>query len=121
MYFSILNKAAVTSAESLCTNIILTTCTSRRKTHSELQDKINVAVNDVRLYEKAIKQFSNKDTQTQLAKYLLKTVGAEIVNTVFVFLSEEHGSRQDSSHDLTPEVCIFLYCRKIIETGNLTR
>lgn len=115
-----MNKAAVTSAESLCTNIILNTSTSRRKTHSELQDKINVAVNDVRLYEKAIKQFSNKDTQTQLAKYLLKTVGTEIVNTVFVFLSEENGSRQDSNYDLTPEVCILLYYRKITKTANLT-
>lgn len=104
-FHPILNKAAMTSAESLCANLVLNTGASRRKTHSDLQDKINVFVNDVRLYEKGIKQFPNKDTQAQLTKYLLKTLGTDIVNIVFVFLSQESGSHQDSSgHDLTPEM-----------------
>lgn len=103
-FHPILNKTALANAESLCANMILNTSGSRRKTHSELENKINVAINDVRLYEKAIKQFSNKDTQTLLEKYLLKTVSSEIVNTLFVFLQQEGGSHEDASHDLTPEM-----------------
>ncbi|KAG8269079.1 E3 UFM1-protein ligase 1 [Homalodisca vitripennis] len=99
------NRRALVAAETAFENIMMNRGSSRRKTHSDLQEKLNVSVNDVRLYEKAIKQFPNKDTQAQLAKYLLKTTATEIANAIFNFIAQESGSHPDMSgdKDLTPE------------------
>lgn len=78
--------------------------TSKRKTHTDLQEKLNVAVNDVRLYEKAIKQFPSKETQTQLTKYLLKTTATEVVNAIFNFVAQDICSPVSGNRDLSLEV-----------------
>lgn len=80
---------------------------SRRKLHSELQDKLNMLLNDIRLYEKGIKQFPNKDTQTQLTKYLIKTVATDLVNNLFLFVAQESFTCNDNVKEITPEVFFF--------------
>uniref|UniRef100_A0A1B6D5T8 E3 UFM1-protein ligase 1 homolog n=1 Tax=Clastoptera arizonana TaxID=38151 RepID=A0A1B6D5T8_9HEMI len=99
-----LNKAALQAASIAYENIVLNRNSSRRKTHSDTQDKLNVLVNDIRLYEKAIKHFSSKDTQGQLVKYLLKTTGTELVNYIFTLVAQDNCSHQpDATKELTPE------------------
>lgn len=107
--FRDLNKKALSVAEAVFENTMLNRGSSRRKTHSEMQDKLNTTVNDVRLYEKAVRQFPNKETQTQLAKHLLKSTATEVTNTIFSFIAEESGSHPDITKDkeLTPEVIQF--------------
>lgn len=104
--FRDLNRKALAAAEAKFEDMMMNRGSSRRKTHSELQEKLNVSVNDMRLYEKAVKQFTNKDTQAQLTKHLLKTSATEIVNTVCTFVAEEAGSLTEASRDkeLSPEV-----------------
>lgn len=106
IYFRDLNKKALSVAEAVFENTMLNRGSSRRKTHSEMQDKLNTTVNDVRLYEKAVKQFPNKETQAQLSKHLLKSTATEVTNTIFSFIAEESGSHPDITKDkeLTPEV-----------------
>jgi hypothetical protein len=77
---------------------------SRRKTHSDLQDKLNAMLVNVRLFEKGIKQFSDKDIQQQLVKYLLKTLCTEITNEVFSYVAQENMIQYDQSKELSPEV-----------------
>lgn len=105
-YFRDLNKKALSVAEAVFENTMLNRGSSRRKTHSEMQEKLNTTVNDVRLYEKAVRQFPNKETQAQLAKHLLKSTATEVTNNIFSFIAEESGSHPDISKDkeLTPEV-----------------
>lgn len=75
-----------------------------------MQDKLNLLLNDIRLYEKGIKQFSNKDTQTQLTKYLLKTVATDLVNNLFSFVAQENFTHSDDIKEITAEVIIFFFC-----------
>lgn len=77
---------------------------SRRKTHSDLQDKLNAMFVNVRLFEKGIKQFSDKDIQQQLFKYLLKTLCTEITNEVFSYVAQENMIQYDQTKELSPEV-----------------
>jgi hypothetical protein len=77
---------------------------SRRKTHSDLQDKLNAMFVNVRLFEKGIKQFSDKDVQQQLVKYLLKTLCTEITNEVFLYVAQENIIQYDQTKEFSPEV-----------------
>lgn len=51
---------------------------NRKQTHSSAQDKINILVNDIKLYEKGLKTFSSEQ-QPQFIKYLLKSLGGDIL------------------------------------------
>ncbi|XP_066999780.1 E3 UFM1-protein ligase 1 homolog [Anabrus simplex] len=99
-----LNKAALAAAQVVFESTIASTAQTRRKTHSELQDKLNAMVTNVRMFEKGIKHFTNKETQQQLAKYLLKSICTEVTNEVFLFVAQENMIQCDHNKDLTPEV-----------------
>jgi hypothetical protein len=75
---------------------------------------------NVRLFEKGIKQFSDKDVQQQLVKYLLKTLCTEITNEVFSYVAQENMIRYDQAKELSPEVrvlFIFMYAKKLFENN----
>lgn len=61
---------------------------SRKQNHSTLQDKLNNLLNDIRLYEKGLKLFS-VDTQQQLVKYLLKSLGTDFCNEIVIYIAGE--------------------------------
>jgi hypothetical protein len=93
------------------------TAHNRRKTHSELQDKLNAMFVNVRLFEKGIKQFSDKDVQLQLSKYLLKTLCTEITNEIFSYVAQENMIQYDQAKELSPEVrslCMFIHAYKLL-------
>jgi SHS2 domain-containing protein len=69
-----------TSAQSASQN--------RRQVHSNVQDKINNAIVDIRLYDKGLKLFP-ATLQPQFVKYLLKTLGTELCNDIFHYVANE--------------------------------
>lgn len=62
--------------------------TNRRQTHAAIQDRINTLLVDIRLYEKGLKLLP-QDTQTQLVKYLLKSLGNDICNELSLYVAAE--------------------------------
>ncbi|XP_055377674.1 E3 UFM1-protein ligase 1 homolog [Condylostylus longicornis] len=85
LYYADLNQKALVTAQTLFES---TPQTNRRQTHSQLQDRINTLLNDIRLYEKGLKLLPH-DTQTQLVKYLLKSLGNDICNELVVYAANE--------------------------------
>jgi len=99
-----LNKSGLAAAKVVFESMMASTAQNRRKTHSELQDKLNAMFMNVRLFEKGIKQFSDKDIQLQLSKYLLKTVCTEITNEIFSYVAQENMIQYDQAKEFSPEV-----------------
>lgn len=62
--------------------------TNRRQTHAAIQERVNTLLSDIRLYEKGLKLFPN-DTQGQLVKYLLKSLGNDICNEITLYVAAE--------------------------------
>jgi superoxide dismutase len=100
----LLNKSGHAAAKVAFESMMASTAQNRRKTHSELQDKLNAMFMNVRLFEKGIKQFSDKDIQLQLSKYLLKTLCTEITNEIFSYVAQENMIQYDQAKELSPEV-----------------
>ncbi|XP_069679850.1 E3 UFM1-protein ligase 1 homolog [Periplaneta americana] len=99
-----LNKTGLAAAQVVFESTMASTAQNRRKTHSELQDKLNAMVTNVRLFEKGLKQFSDKDVQQQLIKYLLKTLCTEITNEIFSYVAQENMIQYDQTKELSPEI-----------------
>lgn len=83
------NKYAQLKANELYSISLQNNSQNRKITHSTLQDKLNNLINDIRLYEKGLKMFSNVDIQLQLSKYLLKSLGTDLVNEIFHYVAVE--------------------------------
>ena len=52
---------------------------NRKQTHTSAQDKLNILINDIKLYEKGLKSLP-AEVQTQFVKYLLKSLGGDILS-----------------------------------------
>ncbi|KAH8335438.1 hypothetical protein KR074_002075 [Drosophila pseudoananassae] len=85
LYTSQFNQTALARAQEL---FEATPQTNRRQTHAAIQDRINTLLVDIRLYEKGLKLFP-QDTQTQLVKYLLKSLGNDICNELSLYVASE--------------------------------
>lgn len=83
-----LHKQAMATAQTLYEATLQNNLQSRRQTHASLQEKLNNLVNDVRLYEKGQKLFP-ADIQSQLTKYLLKSLGTDICNEICLYVAQE--------------------------------
>lgn len=88
-YHMQLNKYAQLKASELYSISLLNSNQNRKVTHSTLQDKLNNLLNDIRLYEKGLKLFTNADIQSQLSKYLLKSLGTDFVNEIAYYVALE--------------------------------
>lgn len=62
----------------------------QRKRHANLQDKVQGLWNSTRLFEKALGLFEG-DTESQLSRYLLRTLCTDLTNTVLFYLAEDSG------------------------------
>ncbi|XP_032516663.2 E3 UFM1-protein ligase 1 homolog [Danaus plexippus] len=74
-----LNQTALAIAKDLTEKLLQDANQNRKQTHSSAQDKINILVNDIKLYEKGLKLFPS-DQQVQFIKYLLKSFGGDILS-----------------------------------------
>lgn len=84
-----INKYAQNKAQELYEISLQNSMQNRKQNHGALQDKLNNLLNDIRLYEKGLKMFTSNDIQTQLSKYLLKSLGSEFVNEVTYYVALE--------------------------------
>ncbi|XP_026748943.1 E3 UFM1-protein ligase 1 homolog [Galleria mellonella] len=73
-----LNQSALALAKEIADKLIQDTSQNRKQTHSFAQDKINILINDIKLYEKGFKLMPS-DQQPQFIKYLLKSLGGDIL------------------------------------------
>ena len=71
--------------------------TTRRKTHTELQERITVALGSINLYANGLDVFDG-DLKSQLSKHLLRTLCTDLVNSIVVYLASEQGTVCDSEN-----------------------
>ncbi|CAH1967525.1 unnamed protein product [Acanthoscelides obtectus] len=86
--FPKLNEKGLEAAASIYVATVADRTANRRQTHNELQNKLNALIGDVRLFEKGTKLLP-QDVQTQLVKYLLKSLCTDIVNEVLNYIAAE--------------------------------
>lgn len=87
-FYPQLSKEALQLAQTMYESTLQNTNQSRRQTHAALQEKLNTIIGDIRLYEKGLKLLT-PDLQTQLIKYLFKTLGNDIVNEIYFYVATE--------------------------------
>ncbi|XP_055843123.1 E3 UFM1-protein ligase 1 homolog [Episyrphus balteatus] len=85
LYENEINDKAIQEAQRL---FEMTSQTNRRQTLALLQEKINTLLVDIRLYEKGLKVFP-VDVQSQILKYLMKTLGNDICQELTVYVANE--------------------------------
>ncbi|EMP42445.1 E3 UFM1-protein ligase 1, partial [Chelonia mydas] len=76
---------------------------SRRRTIKDLQEEVSNLYNNIRLFEKGTKHFTD-ETQTNLAKHMLKTVCTDITNLIFNFLAADVMMAAEDCTAITSEV-----------------
>lgn len=101
-YQTQINKYAMNKAQEFYEVSLQNTMQNRKQTHSTLQDKLNNWINDIRLYEKGLKMFTSADVQSQLSKYLLKSLGSEFCNEITYYVALESDLNFVSS--ITPQL-----------------
>lgn len=99
LYHMQINNTALSAAQSL---FEANPQGQRRQTHASLQEKLNVLLVDIRLYEKGLKLLP-ADTQPQLVKYLLKSLGTDICNEITLYVANECNLNIKNSSNLTVE------------------
>ncbi|KAM8953976.1 E3 UFM1-protein ligase 1 isoform 2-T2 [Pelodytes ibericus] len=77
--------------------------TSRKQTMKDFQEEVSNLYNNIRLFEKGIKLFSD-ETQSNLAKHLLKTVCTDITNIILNFLAADFMMAVEDYTTITSEV-----------------
>ncbi|KZS14106.1 E3 UFM1-protein ligase 1 [Daphnia magna] len=82
--------------------VLSATSGQRRQTHSELQNKVQLLLQNIKQGEKAIQFFASLDIQQQLSRHLLKTAGSELVNELVSYVSQDTNVANDSK-DLSLE------------------
>ncbi|KAM5163262.1 E3 UFM1-protein ligase 1 [Mantella aurantiaca] len=76
---------------------------SRKQTMKDFQEEVSNLYNNIRLFEKGIKLFTD-ETQSNLAKHLLKTVCTDITNLIFNFLAGDVMMAVEDYTTITSEV-----------------
>ncbi|KAG8444751.1 hypothetical protein GDO86_009792 [Hymenochirus boettgeri] len=80
-----------------------TTGASRKQTIKDFQEEVTNLYNNVRLFEKGIKLFAD-ETQSNLAKHLLKTICTDITNIIFNFLAADFMMAVEDYSTITSEI-----------------
>ncbi|KAM3931952.1 E3 UFM1-protein ligase 1 isoform 1-T1 [Leptodactylus fuscus] len=76
---------------------------SRKQTMKDFQEEVSTLYNNIRLFEKGIKLFTD-ETQSNLVKNLLKTVCTDITNLIFNFLAGDIMMAVEDYSAITSEV-----------------
>jgi len=77
---------------------------NKRRSHSDLVEKVNTLHTTVRLGEKGIMEFEKEEHRIALSKHLLKSYGTELVNEMFQYVAEENLIKVDVEKEMTTEV-----------------
>ncbi|XP_071334564.1 E3 UFM1-protein ligase 1 [Trachinotus anak] len=76
---------------------------NRKKSMKDLQEEITNLYNNIRLFEKGIKFFSD-ETQVHIAKHILKTVCTDVTNILVNFLAADLMMSVENPSSITSEV-----------------
>lgn len=76
---------------------------SRKQNMRDFQEEVSSLYNNIRLFEKGIKLFTD-ETESNLAKHLLKTVCTDITNLIFNFLAGDIMMAVEDYSTITSEV-----------------
>ncbi|XP_054992835.1 E3 UFM1-protein ligase 1 isoform X2 [Sorex araneus] len=98
-----LNKTYLEVVRSVFMSSTSASGTGRKRTIKDLQEEVSNLYNNIRLFEKGMKFFTD-DTQTALTKHLLKTVCTDITNLIFNFLASDLMMAVDDSTTITSEI-----------------
>jgi len=101
---SILNSKYREIARERYQSSLVASMQNKRRSHAELEEKMNSIFTMIRLGEKGINEFSSEENQSGLARYLLKTSGTEMVNEMLLFVAEENMIKVDQNKELTNEM-----------------
>ncbi|KAM4692999.1 LOW QUALITY PROTEIN: E3 UFM1-protein ligase 1 [Discoglossus pictus] len=77
--------------------------TSRKQTMKDFQEEVSNLYSNIRLFEKGIKLFTD-ETQSNLAKHLLKTICTDITNLIFNILAGDFMVGVEDYTTITSEV-----------------
>ncbi|XP_042747849.1 E3 UFM1-protein ligase 1 isoform X2 [Lagopus leucura] len=97
-----LTKSYQEVVRSVFTSSASSSGASRRQTMKDLQEEFSNMYNNIRLFEKGTKYFTD-ETQTNLAKHLLKTVCTDITNLIFNFLASDSMMTTENYSSITSE------------------
>uniref|UniRef100_F7C9V2 E3 UFM1-protein ligase 1 n=1 Tax=Equus caballus TaxID=9796 RepID=F7C9V2_HORSE len=98
-----LNKTYLEVVRSVFMSSTSASGTGRKRTIKDLQEEVSNLYNNIRLFEKGMKFFTD-DTQAALTKHLLKTVCTDITNLIFNFLASDLMMAVDDPATITSEV-----------------
>ncbi|NXJ09428.1 UFL1 ligase, partial [Odontophorus gujanensis] len=98
-----LTKSYQEVVRSVFTSSTSSSGASRRQTMKDLQEEFSNLYNNIRLFEKGTKYFTD-ETQSNLAKHLLKTVCTDITNLIFNFLASDSMMTTENYSTITSEV-----------------
>ncbi|XP_008149399.2 E3 UFM1-protein ligase 1 isoform X2 [Eptesicus fuscus] len=98
-----LNKIYLEVVRSVFMSSTTASGTGRKRTIKDLQEEVSNLYNNIRLFEKGMKFFTD-DTQTALTKHLLKTVCTDVTNLIFNFLASDLMMAVDDPAAITSEV-----------------
>jgi len=76
---------------------------NKRRTHSDLQEKVNTLYTSFRLSVKGVEEFHSEEHKSALSKYLLKSAGCEILTEIFLYIAEENMIKMEDCKELTVE------------------
>ncbi|KAJ8716698.1 hypothetical protein PYW07_003325 [Mythimna separata] len=83
-----LNQTAMTIAKEFAEKLLQDASQNRKQTHTSAQDKVNILINDIKLYEKGLKSLPS-DVQPQLIKYLLKSLGGDVLSELCKYAANQ--------------------------------
>ncbi|XP_020639413.3 E3 UFM1-protein ligase 1 [Pogona vitticeps] len=76
---------------------------NRKKTMKDLQEEVSNMYNNIRLFEKGAKHFTD-ETQSNIAKHMLKTVCTDITNLIFNYLAADVMMASEDYTAITAEI-----------------
>ncbi|XP_072913602.1 E3 UFM1-protein ligase 1 [Hemitrygon akajei] len=88
---------------------------SRKKTVKELQEEVSQFHNNIKLFEKGAKLFTD-DTQVQLEKHLLKTISTDICNLLYNFVAGDLMMAVENYTSITSELRLKILAKLPEET-----
>ncbi|XP_031311915.2 E3 UFM1-protein ligase 1 [Camelus dromedarius] len=98
-----LNKTYLEVVRSVFMSSTSASGSGRKRTIKDLQEEVSNLYNNIRLFEKGMKFFTD-DTQAALTRHLLKTVCTDITNLIFNFLASDLMMAVDDPATITSEV-----------------
>ncbi|NXR10054.1 UFL1 ligase, partial [Semnornis frantzii] len=98
-----LTKTYQEVVRSVLTSSMSSSGANRRQTLKDLEEEFSNLYSNIRLFEKGAKHFTD-ETQTNLAKHLLKTVCTDITNLIFNFLASDSMMTTEDYSTITSEV-----------------